>query len=84
MIKLRDMEGVTSIFVTHDLHAASIIATEYAALAKNGKIDYKFDNESDKLSSVNFILLMDGRICFYGGYRELKTSEMHYVKSFVQ
>ena len=84
MIKLRDMERVTSIFVTHDLPAASIIATMYAAIAKNGSIDYKSDTGSDRLSSVNFIMLMDGRICFHGRYRELKTSEMPYVKSFVQ
>ncbi len=30
MIKLRDLEGVTSVFVTHDLQAAGIIATSYA------------------------------------------------------
>lgn len=84
MIKLRDMEGVTSIFVTHDLHAASVIATEYAAFAESGNIDYRSDTGSDRLSSVNFIMLMDGGICFHGGYRELKTSEMPYVKSFVQ
>ena len=27
MIKLRDLEGVTSVFVTHDLQAAALIAT---------------------------------------------------------
>jgi phospholipid/cholesterol/gamma-HCH transport system ATP-binding protein len=36
MIKLRDLEGVTSVFVTHDLHAASIMANEYASAAENG------------------------------------------------
>ncbi|MBN2317778.1 MAG: ATP-binding cassette domain-containing protein [Acidobacteria bacterium] len=83
MIKLRDMQGVTSIFVTHDLHAASIIATEYAASAEDGNIDYKSDSGSGLPSSINFIMLMDGGICFHGGYRELKASEVPYVKLFV-
>ncbi len=83
MIKLRDMEGVTSIFVTHDLHAASIIATEYAASAEDGNIAYKSEGGAKILSSINFIMLMDGKICFYGGYRELNASEEPYVKSFV-
>jgi len=84
MIKLRDMQGVTSIFVTHDLHAASIIATEYAASAENGDVDYKSDGGSGIASTINFIMLMDGRICFHGGYQELKTSRVPYVKSFVK
>ena len=83
MIKLRDMEGVTSIFVTHDLHAASIIATEYAAFSEDGSIGYTSDSGSGTLSAINFIMLMDGSICFHGGYRELTTSEVPYVKLFV-
>lgn len=83
MIKLRDTEGVTSIFVTHDLLAASVIATEYAAFSEDGAIDYKSDSGSGSLPAINFIMLMDGRICFHGGYRELKTSDVPYVKLFV-
>lgn len=37
MIKLRDLEGVTSIFVTHDLAAAEMIATEYASAETTAK-----------------------------------------------
>jgi phospholipid/cholesterol/gamma-HCH transport system ATP-binding protein len=81
MIKLRDMQGVTSIFVTHDLHAASIIATEHAAAAGKGTIDYKFGAGISPV--INFIMLMDSSICFHGGYRELKASEVPYVKLFV-
>ena len=81
MIKLRDMQGVTSIFVTHDLHAASIIATEHAASSEKGTIDYKSGDGNSP--AINFIMLMDSSICFYGGYRELKASEVPYVKLFV-
>ncbi len=83
MIKLRDMQGVTSIFVTHDLHAASIIATEYASSSEKGTIDYKSGSGSEIPPAINFIMLMDGSICFHGGYREMKDSEVPYVKLFV-
>ena len=77
------MENVTSIFVTHDLLAASIIASEYA-LAENGNIRYITGVESPHLASIKFIMLLDGEICFSGRYKELKNSEVPYVKSFVQ
>ena len=38
MIKLRDLEGVTTVFVTHDLQAAATIASEYAVAEKDGKL----------------------------------------------
>ena len=81
MIKLQDMQGVTSIFVTHDLHAASIIATEHPAFSGKETPDYK--SGAGNPPAINFIMLMDSSICFYGGYRELKASEVPYVKSFV-
>lgn len=82
MIKLRDMEKVTSVFVTHDLHAASIIATEYASTL-DGNVSYTIDEESPNLSAIRFIMLLDGVICFNGSYKELKQSEESYVKQFV-
>ncbi|MBN2241320.1 MAG: ATP-binding cassette domain-containing protein [Acidobacteria bacterium] len=84
MIKLRDMEGVTTIFVTHDLHAASMIATEYAASTGDGHIDYKSGVAPGAVPSIHFIMLLDGGICFHGGYRELAASEVPYVQSFVK
>ncbi len=83
MIKLRDMEKVTSVFVTHDLLAANIIATE-CALIENGNIRYSSGMDSPLLASIKFIMLLDGKICFHGGYNELKKSDVPYVKSFVQ
>lgn len=82
MIKLRDTEKVTSVFVTHDLHAASIIATEYA-LTEGGNVCYTRDEESPRLEAIHFIMLLDGAICFNGSYGEMKKSEESYVKRFV-
>jgi phospholipid/cholesterol/gamma-HCH transport system ATP-binding protein len=82
MIKLRDTEGVTSVFVTHDLQAASIMATEYASVDKEGQISYSSSGDSFCLLNVNFIMLYDGSICFQGSYQDLMNSELSYIHSF--
>jgi phospholipid/cholesterol/gamma-HCH transport system ATP-binding protein len=82
MIKLRDLEGVTSVFVTHDLQAASLMATEYVATGKDGRVDYKSGGDFLCLLNVNFIMLQNGRICFEGSYQELMASTLPYIKTF--
>lgn len=82
MIKLRDLEGVTSVFVTHDLQAASIIATEYASAGTDGGAEIKPGGDSLCLQNINFIMLQDGLICFEGSYQELMNSTLPYIKTF--
>jgi phospholipid/cholesterol/gamma-HCH transport system ATP-binding protein len=82
MIKLRDMEGVTSVFVTHDLQAASIMATEYASSNPDGQVSFVLGGNSFCLTNVNFIMLHSGSICFQGSYQELMSSELPYIQIF--
>jgi phospholipid/cholesterol/gamma-HCH transport system ATP-binding protein len=82
MIKLRDMEGVTSVFVTHDLQAASLMATEYASADSDGHIRFRSSGDSFCLLNVNFIMLYGGSICFQGSYQDLMNSELPYIHSF--
>jgi len=83
MIKLRDMEGVTSVFVTHDLHAASIIATECATKDPDGRIAFQSGSPSPCAISNNFIVLQDAAICFEGSYDDLRTSTVPYIREFI-
>jgi phospholipid/cholesterol/gamma-HCH transport system ATP-binding protein len=83
IIKLRDLEGVTSVFVTHDLHAASIIATECAYRASNGQVDFKPLTASCNPLDISFIMLQDGLICFEGSYAEMMGSQLPYVRKFI-
>jgi phospholipid/cholesterol/gamma-HCH transport system ATP-binding protein len=83
MIKLRDMEGVTSVFVTHDLHAASIVATEYALAAKDGTVSFQSSGASFHRKDVSFIMLLDASICFEGSYQEMMQSTLPYIRTFV-
>jgi phospholipid/cholesterol/gamma-HCH transport system ATP-binding protein len=83
MVKLRDIEGVTSVFVTHDLQAASILANEYALKAEDGHIEFKSGGDSLCLLNTRFIMLQNGVICFEGNYQEMMNSTLPYIRTFI-
>ncbi len=83
MIKLRDLEGVTSVFVTHDLPAAATIATEYAVAGDNGQVRFLRGGSDFCLANIHFVVLQEGAICFEGSYEELMNSTIPYVRIFV-
>jgi phospholipid/cholesterol/gamma-HCH transport system ATP-binding protein len=83
MIKLRDLEGVTSVFVTHDLRAAALLSTQYADVDSAGNIRIVRDSEHVCLVNINYIMLLDGKILFEGSLQELKTSREPYIQDFV-
>ena len=81
IVKLRDLEGVSSIVVTHQLRDAFYIATHTAA--REGKaVDLRLADE-DKAEEAEFIMLRDGRINFEGPAGELKRSSDPYIKKFL-
>ena len=83
IIRLRDLENVTSVFVTHDLHAASIIANEYAIEGEDGNAQFLPVTDPARLASNRYVMLQDGVVCFEGDYSELMQSADPYVKKFV-
>ncbi len=83
MIKLRDLEGVTSVFVTHDLQAAGTIASEYAVADSNGSVQLQRGGEDFCLANIHFVMLQEGAICFQGSYEELMSSRDPYIRTFV-
>jgi len=83
MIRLRDLENVTSVFVTHDLHAASIIANEYATVEEDGSVHFLPVTDPTRFANNRYIMLQGGAVCFDGDYSELMGSENLYVKKFV-
>lgn len=84
MIKLRDIEGVTTVFVTHDLEAAAIMATQYATVDERGHVRVRRgEDDSVCLVNVHFLMLQDARIGFEGSFHSLMTSKEPYVQEFV-
>jgi phospholipid/cholesterol/gamma-HCH transport system ATP-binding protein len=80
IIKLRDLEGVSSIVVTHQLRDAFYIATHTAVRDSHLAIVAADDDKSEE---AEFIMLRDGGICFEGPAGDLKRSTDSYIKTFL-
>ena len=81
IIKLRDVEQVTSILVTHQLQDAFYVAT-HTARRQNGQLAIVSADELE-CDDVEFIMLRDGRIYFRGSAAELRASADAYLKAFL-
>jgi phospholipid/cholesterol/gamma-HCH transport system ATP-binding protein len=83
IIKLRDLEGVSSVLVTHQLRDAFFVA-EHAAEWAGSELQFeKADRE--KSDQAEFIMLKDGRIAFEGNASELREVAKgdEYIRSFL-
>jgi phospholipid/cholesterol/gamma-HCH transport system ATP-binding protein len=81
IIKLRDLEGVSSILVTHQLRDAFYVATHTAVSVDGGH--GIVPAEEDKSEEAEFIMLKDGGIIFEGPAGELRRSNDPYLETFL-
>lgn len=83
-IKLRDLEGVSSIFVTHRINDVKLLASTYATINESGEIE--FQSEQGRLCLVNtrFIMLRSGQVIFNGTDEELWNSTDDYIQDFLR
>ena len=83
VIKLRDLEGVSSIVVTHQLRDAFFVA-EHMAVRRDGKVHFEKASPS-KADEAEFIMLKDGRIAFEGNASELRDAAQKdpYIDAFL-
>jgi phospholipid/cholesterol/gamma-HCH transport system ATP-binding protein len=81
IIKLRDLEGVSSIVVTHQLRDAFYIAT-HEAIRDGGTVRISPADEQ-KADEAEFIMLKDGLVAFEGNASELRAARDQYLKSFL-
>jgi phospholipid/cholesterol/gamma-HCH transport system ATP-binding protein len=83
-IKLRDLEDVSSIFVTHEMNNLDYLSSEYATLDREGNVN--FEMEGDRLCLLNtaVIMLRDGKIIFSGSDEQIRQSDDPYIKRFLK
>ncbi|HEY7189931.1 MAG TPA: ATP-binding cassette domain-containing protein [Vicinamibacterales bacterium] len=81
MVKLRDLEGVTSVIVTHQLRDAFFVAT-HAARRVNGRTEVVAADER-KAEEAEFLMLRDGVVAFEGSASELRASRDPYIRDFL-
>jgi phospholipid/cholesterol/gamma-HCH transport system ATP-binding protein len=83
IIKLRDLENVTSIVVTHQMRDAFRVATHEAV--RDGDAVRIIQADTDKCEEAEFIMLKDGIIAFEGHAGELRAAVDRdpYLKAFL-
>ena len=78
IVKLRDLEHVTSIFVTHQIRDAFYIA-QHEAVRVNGRPEIR-DSQSER---ARFMVLHEARIYYEGSGKELLASKDPYLQQFL-
>jgi len=81
IVKLRDLEGVTSIIVTHQLRDAFFVAT-HQAVRQAGDATLQ-PASPDVVARTEFLMLKDGAVAFEGSADELRDSSDAYLRAFV-
>jgi phospholipid/cholesterol/gamma-HCH transport system ATP-binding protein len=83
-MKLRDLEDVSSIFVTHEMNNLDYLCSEYAVVNEAGEV--VFEKEGEKLCLINSKVLMmsDGQVIFSGTDESLRRSEDKYIQKFLR
>lgn len=83
-MKLRDLEDVSSIFVTHEMNNLEYLTSEYAVVNEAGEVI--FEKEGEKLCLINSKVLMmrEGKIIFSGTDETLRKAEDPYIHKFLR
>lgn len=82
IIKLRDLEEVSSVVVTHQLRDAFYVAENMAVRRPDGTVEI-VRATPDKEAEAEFIMLRDGLVVFEGGAEALRRSTDPYLQTFL-
>ncbi len=83
-MKLRDLEDVSSIFVTHEMNNLDYLSSEYAVVNDEGEV--VFEREGERLCLINTKVLMmrEGQVIFSGTDETLRKAEDPYIHKFLR
>jgi phospholipid/cholesterol/gamma-HCH transport system ATP-binding protein len=81
IVKLRDLQHVTSIVVTHQIRDAFYVAMHEAART-DGRVQFRPADRA-KVEQTSFMVLHDGRIHFEGTAAELEQSRDRFLQAFL-
>jgi phospholipid/cholesterol/gamma-HCH transport system ATP-binding protein len=82
-IKLRDLQDVSSIFVTHEMNNLRYLSSEYATVNTKGEVLYEKEGEKLCLINTEVIMFRDGKIIFSGSDERLRSSGDPYIQRFI-
>lgn len=81
IVKLRDLESVSSILVTHQLRDAFYVATRQAVMRE--QMVTFVPVPADRTARTEFLMLRQGRVAFTGSASDLRASTDPYLQSFL-
>ena len=81
-LKLRDLEEVSSIFVTHRIQDIEVLAREYVVRDDQGNLVFEQEGERLCLINTRFLMLKEGKIIFNGTDEEIRESSNPYIQKF--
>ena len=82
-IKLRDLQDVSSIFVTHEMNNIGYLSSEYAVVTEDGHVEFEKEGERLCLINTEVLMLRDGKVTFSGTDEKLRTNTDPYIRNFV-
>ncbi|HZH91470.1 MAG TPA: ATP-binding cassette domain-containing protein [Pyrinomonadaceae bacterium] len=83
-IKLRDLEDVSSIFVTHEMNNVEYLSREFAAVNDAGEVTFEQEGERLCLINTKVMMMKEGNIIFSGTDEMLKRNEDPYIRKFLR
>jgi phospholipid/cholesterol/gamma-HCH transport system ATP-binding protein len=81
-MKLRDLEGVSSIFVTHRLEDIKLLSSTFATIGEGGDVEFRTEQGNMCLVNTRFIMLKQGKVIFSGTDEQLWASDDPYIRDF--
>jgi len=83
-MKLRDLEDVSSIFVTHRMDDVKLMASAFFTTNEKGEVELQQEDSRLALINTQFIMLKDGHIIFSGTDEQLWVSKDPYIQDFLR
>jgi phospholipid/cholesterol/gamma-HCH transport system ATP-binding protein len=83
-MKLRDLEDVSSIFVTHEMNNLDYLCSEYAVVNDAGEVVFEKEGERLCLINTKCLMMREGRVIFSGTDETLRKSEDPYIHKFLR
>jgi phospholipid/cholesterol/gamma-HCH transport system ATP-binding protein len=83
IVKVRDVDGVSSILVTHQLRDAFNVARTSVRRTPEGEDAYAVSDDLASLRGTDFLMLRDGAVHFEGSPLALSSSDDRYIREFL-
>lgn len=83
-MKLRDLEDVSSIFVTHEMNNLDYICSEYAVVNEQGQVVFEVEGERLCLINSKVMMMKEGNVIFSGTDESIRKSTDAYIQKFLR